>query len=91
MGIVLGLILITLPLRQKKEGYTPKIILARREINDSMESWVAAVIIKNYEKNSILIEDYNVLILDNAFKENCNGIRNTKIKEIINCLEKHKN
>ena len=76
--------------KAKKEGYTPKIILAGREINDSMGSWVGAELIKIMKKNSILIEDSNVLILGLAFKENCNDIRNTKIKEIINCLEKHK-
>ena len=34
-----------------------------------------------------VIEDSSVLVLGYTFKENCPDIRNTKVKDIIECLE----
>lgn len=73
--------------KSKQMGYSPKIILAGRKINDSMSNYVAKKVLiklKNKNKNKILV-------LGASFKENCSDLRNSKIFETINFLEKKKN
>ena len=63
-------------------GLDPRIILAGREMNDSMGIFVADQIINLLEKNQILIKNSSVLILGATFKENCPDFRNTKVVDI---------
>lgn len=68
-------------------GYTPKVILSGREVNDQMGVWMAEKIIAQLAiqfKGDI--KGRNVLILGFAFKENCADTRNTKVIDVYNTL-----
>ena len=69
-------------------GYTPKIILAGRELNDKMGSYVASVLIKKMEEKNIQIKGAKILIMGLTFKENCPDIRNSGVQSIITELNK---
>ena len=68
-------------------GYHPKIILAGREINDKMGSYVASELVKTMEKKNIQIKDAKILIMGLTFKENCPDIRNSGIQNVITELK----
>jgi UDP-N-acetyl-D-galactosamine dehydrogenase len=71
-----------LTFKAQTEGYDPKIILAGRQINDGMGSYIAQKLIKQMTKASIDISAAKVLILGFSFKENCPDIRNTKVFDV---------
>ena len=75
--------------KSEMSGYTPNIMRASRKINDEMEHWVIKDFLnflknKNLDKSSI-----KVTILGYTFKENCNDIRNTKVKSLIFLMKKN--
>ncbi|WP_295234486.1 nucleotide sugar dehydrogenase [Sediminibacterium sp.] len=68
-------------------GYTPKVILSGREVNDQMGVWMAEKIIAYLAKQfNGDIKGKKVLILGFAFKENCADTRNTKVIDVYNTL-----
>jgi len=68
-------------------GYTPKVILSGREVNDQMGVWMAEKIITHLAKQfNGEIKGKKVLILGFAFKENCADTRNTKVIDVYNTL-----
>ena len=70
-------------------GYDPQMILAGRQINDGMGSYVATQLIKLMSKKSITILDSKILVLGITFKENCSDIRNSKVIDVIEELKTH--
>ena len=68
-------------------GYDPQMILAGRQINDGMGSYVATQLIKLMSKKSITILDSKILVLGITFKENCSDIRNSKAFDVIKELK----
>ena len=77
-----------LTFKSKKIGYTPRVILAGRKLNDYMGVYVASQIINLIKKNKNTIKNLKVLILGITFKENCPDFRNSRVIDIINQLEK---
>lgn len=73
--------------KSQKMGYTPKIILAGREVNDSMGLHVANEITRLLVSVYGNLENKNILILGLTFKENCPDFRNTKVVDIISNLK----
>jgi UDP-N-acetyl-D-galactosamine dehydrogenase len=69
-------------------GYRPKIILAGRELNDSMGYYVASELIKKMKKKNIKIKGAKILIMGLTFKENCPDLRNSGIENVIKELQK---
>ena len=69
-------------------GYSPKVILSGREINDNMGSYVAFTFFSEMKKKNIIIQGSNILIMGLTFKENCADIRNSGIKNVIKEIEK---
>ncbi|MBT9485697.1 nucleotide sugar dehydrogenase [Sediminibacterium sp.] len=68
-------------------GYTPKVILSGREVNEQMGVWMAEkIIIHLAKKFNGDIKGKKVLILGFAFKENCADTRNTKVIDVYNTL-----
>lgn len=67
-------------------GYTSKIILSGRKINDDMGQYVVNQLIKTMIKNGINVSEAKVGILGFTFKENCPDTRNTKVIDIVNEL-----
>ena len=68
-------------------GYQPNIILASRQINNSMSKYIANQTIKEMIQIGKTIKDSNVLILGITFKEDCPDIRNSKVIDIIEELK----
>lgn len=69
-------------------GYHPEVILAGRRINDSMGAYISTEMIKCMLQRKIQISGSKVLIMGLTFKENCPDIRNTKVIDVINELDK---
>ena len=71
-------------------GYTPKIILSGRKVNNKMGKHIANTIndlILNNNKNP---KNCNALILGVTFKENCSDIRNSRVFNLYKSLIKLK-
>ena len=73
--------------KAEKIGYHPKVILAGRELNDSMGSYISGQLIKLMSKKQINIIGAKVLIMGLTFKENCPDLRNTRIIDLIRELK----
>ena len=69
-------------------GYHPKVILAGRETNDSMGTYVSSTMISKMKNKKINIKGSNILIMGLTFKENCADIRNSGIENVIRELSK---
>jgi len=74
--------------KAEKIGYSPRVILAGREINDNMGIYVARKLIKEMKKKKIRIKNSSILIMGLTFKENCADIRNSGVEKIISELKK---
>lgn len=69
-------------------GYTPKVILSGREVNDQMGTWMGEKIIAQLATRfNGEIKGKKVLILGFAFKENCADTRNTKVIDVYTTLQ----
>jgi len=68
-------------------GHQPNMILAGRDINESMSKFVVEMLCNEMEKRSMTIAGNNVLVLGFTFKENCPDVRNTKIIDLVNLLK----
>ena len=64
-------------------GYYPQVILAGRQINDGMGSFIAERVVKMLTRRKIHVVGANILVLGLAFKENCPDLRNTRVVDII--------
>jgi UDP-N-acetyl-D-galactosamine dehydrogenase len=69
-------------------GYHPEMILAGRRINDNMGLYVAGEIAKLMIERRIHVRGARVLVLGLTFKENCPDLRNSKVVDVINELQK---
>ena len=73
--------------RAQQFGYHPQVILAGRQINDSMSIHVGEMVIKGITHAGKPIKDATVLILGLTFKENVPDIRNSKVHDTITYLQ----
>ena len=74
--------------KAEKLGYKPKIILAGRNLNNSMSSYVVSKFKEHLKNNNIKVKNPKILMLGLTFKENCPDLRNSKIKDIFDQLNK---
>jgi UDP-N-acetyl-D-galactosamine dehydrogenase len=72
-----------------EEGYNPEIILAGRRMNDGMGQYVASEVVKLMIKKDCRVKNGNVLVLGITFKENCPDIRNSKVIDVVEELNKY--
>ena len=70
-------------------GYHPEIILAGRNINDSMSFYIVEMLTKKMMSRGINLEKSKVGILGITFKENCPDVRNSKVLDVIKHLKSH--
>ena len=73
--------------RSNQLKYDPKVILSGRKINDSMGFYVAKKIISFLRRKKKIRKE--ILVMGAAFKENCSDIRNSRIFDTINYLNKN--
>ena len=69
--------------RAQELGYNPDLILAARQINNSVGKYIAERTIKEMIAADKLVQGAKVLMLGVTFKENCPDMRNTKVVDII--------
>ena len=77
--------------KAKKIGYSPKIILSGRNLNDNMTKYLYVKFINLLKKKIKNKKKSNVLLLGITFKENCNDFRNSKSVEFYKLLSNNKN
>lgn len=75
-----------LTFKAEEIGYRPDLILAARQINNSMGKFIADKAIKLIIKAGKVIKDSNILVLGFTFKEDCSDTRNTRVLDIISEL-----
>ena len=80
-----------LTFRSQQLGYSPKVILAGRKINDGMPSYLVKKLIRLMNAKKINISKSKILVMGYTFKENCPDTRNTKVKNLISILTKKAN
>ncbi len=68
-------------------GYKSQVILAGRQINDSMGEYIANQVVKHLLDQNKNLSESKVAILGLTFKENCPDTRNTKVIDIYNELK----
>jgi len=69
-------------------GYHPEVILAGRRINDGMGAWIAQECVRLLIDAGRPLKGARVLVLGLTFKENVPDIRNTKVIDIVQELER---
>ncbi|MEK7627765.1 MAG: nucleotide sugar dehydrogenase [Patescibacteria group bacterium] len=72
----------------QKLGYHPQVILAGRNINDSMAYYISVIMAKELKKIDKLPKKSKVLIMGLTFKEDVKDSRNSKSFDVINGLKK---
>src|SRR6202042_2612056 len=77
-----------LPHKAQAIGYHPEIILAGRRLNDGMGSYVVSQLIKAMIKERIHVQGARVLVMGLTFKENCPDLRNSKVMDVVNELQR---
>ena len=73
--------------KAKKSGYSPKMILAGRKINDDMSKHISKEFLKLMKKKRIKIKRSKILILGLTFKENVSDTRNSKVIDLIKYIK----
>jgi UDP-N-acetyl-D-glucosamine/UDP-N-acetyl-D-galactosamine dehydrogenase len=69
--------------KSKELGYDSQVILAGRNINDGMASYLAKKVLQHIIQHTGNIKDAKVLIMGATFKENVSDIRNSKVADVV--------
>ena len=72
--------------KAKTHNYTPKLILASRQINNNMGKFISEQTVKTMLAKGKKINNANILLLGITFKEDCPDIRNSGVFNVINDL-----
>ena len=70
-------------------GFNPKVILAGRNTNDSMGTYISSTFLLEMNKRDIPVKGSNILIMGLTFKENCADIRNSGVINVTKELKKN--
>jgi UDP-N-acetyl-D-galactosamine dehydrogenase len=70
-------------------GYHPQVVLAGRRINDGMGRWLAEQLVLGLAQRRLPVVGTRVLVLGLTFKENCPDLRNTKVVDLIEGLQRY--
>ncbi len=70
-------------------GYHPQVVLAGRRINDGMGRWVVEQLVLELARRGAVIAGARVLILGLSFKENCPDLRNTRVVDLVESLQRY--
>ena len=76
--------------KAKKVNYFPKLILSGRKFNENMGHYVSTQTALLLSGQKISINKAKIAILGFSFKENIPDVRNTKVMQIINELNKYR-
>ena len=67
-------------------GYSPKLLLAARKINEEVPEFIANDIVKKIKAHQIDVDDANILMFGATFKENTPDLRNSKAVTLAQVL-----
>jgi UDP-N-acetyl-D-galactosamine dehydrogenase len=70
-------------------GYHPQVVLAGRRINDGMGRWVVEQLVLEMARRGMVIAGARVLVLGLTFKENCPDLRNTRVVDLLEALQRY--
>ena len=70
-------------------GYHPQVVLAGRRINDGMGTWVVEQLVLEMAQRGMVIAGAKVLVLGLAFKENCPDLRNSRVVDVVEALQRY--
>ncbi len=70
-------------------GYDAEVILAGRNINDNMATYVAKKAVQHIIKYSGDVKAAKVLVKGATFKENVSDIRNSKVADVVKALKSY--
>lgn len=70
-------------------GYHPQVVLAGRRINDGMGRWVVEQLVLEMARRGMVIAGARVLVLGLTFKENCPDLRNTRVVDLLDALQRY--
>lgn len=73
--------------KSQQLGYTSRVILAGRIINDEMAAYVAKKTVQGIIKNGGNIAQGRVLVMGCTFKEDVSDIRNSKVADVVKELQ----
>jgi UDP-N-acetyl-D-galactosamine dehydrogenase len=73
--------------RAQQLGYHPQVILAGRQINDSMPIRVGEMVVKGLSDTGKPLKGATVLVMGLTFKENVPDIRNSRVHDAIAYLQ----
>ena len=73
--------------KSQQLGYTSRVILAGRIINDEMAAYVAKKTIQSIIKSGANTAQAKVLVMGCTFKEDVSDIRNSKVADVIKELK----
>ena len=73
--------------KSQQLGYNPEVILAGRNLNDNMSTYVVEQVIQKMKDKKLNLKSSKVLIMGLTFKENCPDIRNTQISKVFSSLK----
>ena len=73
--------------KAQASGYQPNLILAARQINDSMGHYIADRAVYLMAQKGVVIRGAKALILGFSFKENCPDPRNSRADDIRQALQ----
>ncbi len=75
--------------KAQEVGFYPEMILAARRINEGMSAYVTGEVLKLMARSRINIVGARILVLGITFKENCPDLRNTRVVEIVESLQRY--
>lgn len=74
--------------KAQEHGYHPEIILAGRRLNDGMGNYIGTELVRHLVQLEQKVKGSEVLILGITFKENCPDVRNTRVVDVVEALDK---
>ncbi len=77
--------------KSEKSGYTPKVLLNGRKVNNNISKKIFKSIQNQCINSDIDLKKCKILILGITFKENCSDIRNSRVIKLYNHFKKLNN
>lgn len=71
-----------------EKGYSPKVLLNGRKVNNSIPKRIVKSIVNKSKELKINIKSSKILVLGVTFKENCSDIRNSRVIDLIKEFKK---
>ncbi|MDR0833723.1 MAG: nucleotide sugar dehydrogenase [Candidatus Symbiothrix sp.] len=88
-GYCIGAATYYLAHKAQNSDYYPEIILAGRQMNESMGAYFASEVVKKMIRQGIPVKGANILVLGITFKENNPDVRNSKVVDVIKALQEY--